>query len=87
MPVGNSNVMSVTITFNFNVKTGRLYIYVHKLKAIIGTIIISGFWIFMLSLLDRSSGGNHNYLLQSQSYRNRAALILHRLASYFLLGS
>jgi hypothetical protein len=36
---------------------------------------------FMLGLLDISSGGIYNYLLQSQSYCNHTALILHRLTS------
>jgi hypothetical protein len=47
--------------------------------------IISGFWIFMLGLLDISSGGIYNYLLQSQSQCNHTALILHRLTPCILL--
>jgi hypothetical protein len=47
--------------------------------------IISGFWMFMLGLLDISSGGVYNYLLQSQSHCNHTALILHRLTPYILL--
>jgi hypothetical protein len=39
----------------------------------------------MLVLLDISSGGIYNYLLQSRSHCNDTALILHRLTTCILL--
>jgi hypothetical protein len=50
-------------------------------------LVICGFWIFMLGLLDILSGGIYDYLLQSESYSNHTALILHRLTSYILVCS
>jgi hypothetical protein len=47
--------------------------------------IMSGFWILLLGLLDISSGGIYNYLLQSQSHCNDTSLIFYRLTSRILL--